>query len=64
MSMSLYGWVLHCFQSDGKCEGCDLTSCARFSEALFCPYTGAEMKAMKRMRWTFTNSKPMEREGQ
>lgn len=62
MSRSLYGWILCYLQSDGKCEGCDLTSCARFDEALFCPYTGAEMRAMRRMRWTFTDAEMMERE--
>ena len=62
MSRSLYGWILCYLQSDGKCEGGDLTSCARFSEALFCPYTGAEMRAMRRMRWTFTDAETMERE--
>lgn len=62
MSLNLYGWILSYLQSDGKCEGCTFESCARFAEALFCPYTGTEMRAVKKMRWSWTDAPTMTRE--
>lgn len=62
MTKSLYGWILAYLQSDGKCDGCTFDSCARFTESLFCPYTGTQMKGTKRMYWYFTDAEQMTRE--